>query len=87
MPRYFFDIANGELWPDTEGTELPDLDTATVQAIKLAGSLLTDNPEWLNRGDSLKIKVTDERGFAHFTVMAIGAFTTSDVSERESAAS
>ena len=47
MPRFFFDFADGQRDPDIEGVELPDIQAARYEAVKLAASHLRDNPNEL----------------------------------------
>ena len=59
MPRYFFNVQDGQSSPDREGTELPDLETARAEAVRLSGEVLRDagvkywdHPAWrLHVGD------------------------------------
>jgi hypothetical protein len=44
MPRYFFDIRDGEFIPDTQGREFIDLEAARIQAVVISGELLKENP-------------------------------------------
>ena len=53
MPRYFFNVHDGEYLPDEDGTELVDIYSAQAEAIKLCGSLVRelgvkfwDHGEW-----------------------------------------
>ena len=47
MPRYFFHTANGSRERDEEGTELLDHNAARREAIKLAGAVLSEQPDVL----------------------------------------
>jgi hypothetical protein len=42
MPRFYFDVHDGEDVRDTIGTVLPDLGAAQVEAVKVSGELLRD---------------------------------------------
>ena len=42
MPRFFFHTHHGAPTRDREGTELLDLHTAQVQAVRLSGEVLRD---------------------------------------------
>jgi hypothetical protein len=45
MPRYYFDIRDGEsIAVDEEGLELPDLTAAEVEAAQSLGDLAKDTP-------------------------------------------
>ena len=45
MPRYFFNVQDGESSPDLQGTELNYLNAARREAVRFSGSLLIDQPE------------------------------------------
>lgn len=47
MPHYFFTVHDGRSTADTEGTELPDWQTARCEAIGLAGHILKDEAKRL----------------------------------------
>jgi hypothetical protein len=62
MPRYHFNVEDGQSIPDPEGTVLPDIEAARHEAIRLAGRLLDDHPaEFWDRGEWCVI-VTDDAG-------------------------
>ena len=64
MPRYFFHVRDGKDFPDTEGSELPDLDAVRTEALKASGEMLRDSKGraefW--SGDDWTMNVTDEAG-------------------------
>jgi hypothetical protein len=66
MPVYHFNVRDGANIPDPEGTELPDLRSARVEAVRLAGRLLMDEPESFWEGSDWHVEVTDNRGIALF---------------------
>jgi hypothetical protein len=70
MPRYFFNIRDGETIIDDEGTELPDLDAARAEAIGLSGEMLHHGPRAtpLWDGTSWEMWVTDESERTLFTL-------------------
>jgi hypothetical protein len=68
MQRFYFSTANGKRYPDTDGTVLPDLTAARVEAIKLAGELLQEFPERFWDTGSFTVEVADERHLTLFTV-------------------
>ena len=45
MLRYFFNVQDGEAYPDLQGTELTDLNSARKEAIRFAGALMADSPD------------------------------------------
>jgi hypothetical protein len=65
MPRYFFHIHDGEDLPDTDGTELPDLETARNEAVRVAGHVLTHIGAkfWdQEHGSEWTLDIADEQG-------------------------
>jgi hypothetical protein len=58
MPPYFFRTADGHVFRDRLGTELPDLAAAKTAAFSLPGRIMQDNPEELWREGGLV-----DRGF------------------------
>jgi hypothetical protein len=45
VPVYHFNVRDGSDLPDPDGTDLPNLRSARVEAVKLAGRLLMDEPD------------------------------------------
>jgi hypothetical protein len=66
MPVYHFNVRDGANIPDPDGTELPDLRAARVEAVKLAGRLLMDEPDTFWEGSDWHLEVTDDSGIALF---------------------
>lgn len=66
MPLFHFNLRDGAYYPDRDGTELPDLRTARVEAVKLAGQLLLDRPEEFWEGKEWQVEVTDHSGLVLF---------------------
>ena len=66
MPRYFFDIADGDLIEDDEGTEFPDAHAARDAAIRTLPDLARDE---IGAGQSREVVVLmrDGAGRAIFT--------------------
>ena len=84
MPRCFFHVRNGTILIDTEGTELPDLETARIEAVKLAGEMLKDVAETFWSGEFWDLTVTDARDLVLFTLNFSGRMSaaTADWSAR-----
>ena len=62
MPRFHFNVEDGQPIPDPEGTVLPDIEAARREAVRLAGRLLDDHPtEFWDRGEWCVV-VTDDAG-------------------------
>jgi hypothetical protein len=62
MPRYFFHVYDGYSTPDTDGTELPDIDTAQAEAIRTSGEILRDMDAKFWNGTEWRLEVADARG-------------------------
>ena len=63
MPRYYFNLKDGRISLDDEGTELPDLDAAHKAAVTLSGEVLrhgTSKSLW--SGSPWELWVTDQPG-------------------------
>ena len=76
MPRYFFDAIDGGRARDLRGVELPSHHSARVEAIKLAGRLLADDPDYLWGGQNFRIEVRDADGVHLFTVVTLAISTS-----------
>ena len=62
MPRYFFNIRDGSDLPDTTGVELPNLDAAKAQAVRVSAEALRDlGADFWKHGD-WRLDVTDAQG-------------------------
>lgn len=59
MPRYYFDIRDGQDFPDEDGTELPDLDAARVEAVRYSAEVLKEMPERFWNCHEWKMTVSD----------------------------
>ena len=63
MPRYFFHIVDGdEIIEDCEGTELPDLEAAVLDALHSARHLLADRIRRGELANGQRFEVRDEAG-------------------------
>lgn len=62
MPRYFFNVHDGEAQADARGTELADRDEARRQAVVTAGEMLRETGQKFMHGDVWEMHVTDELG-------------------------
>jgi hypothetical protein len=72
MPRYHFNVEDGQSTVDGGGTELESLEVAKCEAVKLAGRTICeaagefwDRSEW-------SMTVTDEDGLTLFTLHVVG---------------
>uniref|UniRef100_UPI0035CC226C DUF6894 family protein n=1 Tax=uncultured Sphingomonas sp. TaxID=158754 RepID=UPI0035CC226C len=84
MPRYFFHIPN-DVGYDAEGTVLDSVESAKIEAVKLAGEVLKENPEVLMGPCDFRVEVTGEGGEWLFSFLALGLDMTSVPAKRPSA--
>ena len=68
MARYHFNIEDGLSYPDREGAEFPDLDSARIEAVRRSGTLLRDSAVNFWNGDAWKLIVTNSSGLIMFTL-------------------
>jgi hypothetical protein len=68
MPRYHFNVQDGMQYPDTQGTALPNLEAARMEAVERIGALLRDNAESFWNGEKWNMTVTDENRMVMFTL-------------------
>lgn len=69
MTRYFFHMHGSAHERDEDGLDLADDNAARREAIRYGGSLLSDEPDILNRNDGLRINVVNEKGRLCFAVV------------------
>lgn len=64
MPRYFFNIHDGSSLVDSEGTELPDLAAARIEATRLSGAVIKElgAPFWDHCFNEWLLEVNDGSG-------------------------
>lgn len=70
MPRYFFHSRDGISHQDLTGIDLPDLDSAGVEALRYMSELLRDESEEVWRNGELQLAIADEGG-AQLCVLTI----------------
>jgi hypothetical protein len=80
MPRYFFHVHDSVSIFDDEGTDLPDLDAARVEAVRLSGEMLRDHAKQFWNGEEWKLEITDEAGLLLFTLVFV-AFNAASTSQ------
>ncbi|QAU44690.1 DUF6894 family protein [Bradyrhizobium guangzhouense] len=66
MPRFQFNVYDGNDSLDTEGTDLPDLRTAQIEAIAMAGGILRERARFIRLDDDWRMEVTDDTGLILF---------------------
>ncbi|MDF2799677.1 MAG: hypothetical protein K0R85_2421 [Devosia sp.] len=63
MPRYFFNVSDGVDYPDTVGTELPDLNAVKHEAMLASSEAIADlGTAFWNSARQWQLNVTDESG-------------------------
>lgn len=79
MPRYFFHSEGSQLKIDEEGTDLPALDAARLEAIQTAGEMLRDGAINAEAPDGLpwRLWVTEGPGAAGATLLSVHIFIQS----------
>ncbi|RYB01412.1 DUF6894 family protein [Lichenibacterium ramalinae] len=71
MPRYFFHRTDGDFDPDREGTELPNLNAARLEAIRYAAETVKDSPDQIWSSTPFRIEVSDDTGMLLSTVIIL----------------
>jgi hypothetical protein len=71
MPRFFFNVQNGEFVPDVLGTEFATPLEARAAGVAMAGEMLRDAAREPTVGDRWIVTVTDEWGLALFTINVV----------------
>lgn len=59
--RYYFQLSDGHVLTDEEGSVFDDLDAAKVEAARIAGEWLRDNADEFAQDGALLVEVLDER--------------------------
>ncbi|TXM59590.1 hypothetical protein FV226_26060 [Methylobacterium sp. WL12] len=68
MQRYYFNIHDGQDSWDTEGTVLPDIRAARIEAIRYAAEVLRDEASRLENGEAWQMDVLSDRGLSLFRI-------------------
>ncbi len=68
IPLYHFNARDGVSIADEDGTELPNLYAARLEAIRYSGQLLSDHPDAFRIQSEWRIEVTDECGMILFAI-------------------
>lgn len=61
MPRYYFDIKDGEDLTDDEGSVLPDLAAARLEAVRYSAEVLKEMPDRFWNAELWTMTVLDAR--------------------------
>jgi hypothetical protein len=59
MPRYFFDIKDGQDFPDLQGSEWPDLAAARLEAVRFSAEVLKEMPDRFWNCEEWTMSVSD----------------------------
>ncbi|MER8701755.1 hypothetical protein [Mesorhizobium sp. M1273] len=66
MPRYFFDFADAnELYPDDQGTDLPDVDSARLEAAKALAAIVKDKADGSSRDFTMIVRTETGQVLLH----------------------
>jgi hypothetical protein len=68
MARYYFHSEDGRHFPDDEGTELPTLAAARIEAVRVLADILREDPDEVLQNGTLRMTVTDEKGLIYFAL-------------------
>ena len=68
MPRYFFDIKDGENLPDHTGSVWPDLAAARIEAVRYSAEVLKEMPDRFWNSEEWTMTVKDEAGIPLFAL-------------------
>ena len=66
--KYFFHVLDGQAYTDREGAELPSLQQARVEAVRILADFLGQKPEAFWRDDGFALTVQDARRVTLFTL-------------------
>lgn len=72
MPRFYFHVSDSRDYPDLQGTELPDLESAQREAVRFSGQLLAKAADTFWNSQEWHMRVTDDADLTLFTLMFIG---------------
>lgn len=76
MPRYFFDIVDGQNFPDLQGSEFPDLAAARIEAVRYAAEVLKEMPERFWHCEAWMMTVSDRNRSPLFTLKFLAESAT-----------
>jgi len=73
MARYYFDVEDGQILNDEEGTALPSMRSARVAAVEMLGQILRDKSRTFWDDPDLKLTVRSDN---HLILMRLTVFGT-----------
>ena len=68
MPRYHFNVLDGERERDADGIDLSSWRKARLGAIRYAGEVLRDDPKRIAENKEWHMEVTDDTGLVLFSL-------------------
>jgi hypothetical protein len=68
MPRYFFDIEDGQDFPDRQGSIFADLAAARMEAVRYSAEILKEMPERFWNCEKWTMTVSDHNRAPLFTL-------------------
>ena len=68
VPRFFFNLRDGQAHGDETGTQLADLKSARQEAMRKLGNLLASSPDRFCNGHDWRMEVTDGSGLLMFRI-------------------
>jgi hypothetical protein len=68
MPRYFFDIVDGEDLPDLKGSEHADLAAARIEAVRYSAEVLKEMPDRFWNSEEWTMSVFDSERIKLFSL-------------------
>ncbi|GLS44229.1 DUF6894 family protein [Methylobacterium brachythecii] len=66
MPRFFFNVQDGQTIMDHKGVDLSDWSTARLHAISIVGRILAEEPERIAVDEDWLLEVSDSTGLILF---------------------
>jgi hypothetical protein len=75
MPLYFFDVKDGQSFPDREGSSWPDLQAVRIEAIRLSAEILREMPERFWAAEEWTMTVSDHAHTPLFTLKFVAEMT------------
>ena len=74
MPQFRFHLHGGQVLPDTEDVVLPDLQAVQLEAVRKAGTLLSDQAQEFWQDPEWALDVTDDAGLVLFTLTVLATW-------------
>ena len=78
MPRYFFDIVDGQDFPDLNGYEFADLAAARLEAVRYSAEVLREMPERFWNNEKWTMTVSNDDRTPLFTLKFLAEYASSD---------